>query len=623
MFLARRPAAFLIAALLSPLAAGAARDEPDWGEPAETVTLTGVVRTAGGNPAPGVAVTARGVSNVAGVEPRYGEPQTVTADEDGAFTFEAVPAAEGYQLTTPETPAGVGHGLVRTGEAGEPAAVTVRPAGPLRLAVTNPDGSPAAGTRAVLLTGVAGGRQYGLLLPPDAPPAGDDGVLTIPGVWRGAEVTALLRAPGGRRQSAGPFVVPDDAEPGDDADPEPVTLAPGGTLIVRAEPTPGGAPLPAAGYSLIVADDSRDLLTQIRDDAATFAVGDDGAATLTLAVPADGGSPFAPALEVGADAAEPAEAEVEAALGWPSVVNVLLSHPDVTLTPTARTVEVAAGETVTAVFNAIETATITGRIVDERGEPLAPSEASYPSVIPFVKVAENAEGAGAFPDVGAGPGWEMAVLPRDLPPVDEDGRFAIPAPPGAVKVTVADAAGGRFGAVRELTLTADGADLGDVALPPLPTLTGTVDERGRAAGRRGAGPQRRGVRRALPGGRDGRRRPVRGPAGERPARGGARRRRERRTGTAANRSRCRCGRSTPAPPGRGRRTWNSRRAGRWKGRWNRSRSRCRPKRFRPRRSRPRSGGTGPSRARPSSAPRGRNWPSPTPSPPPARRRPNR
>ena len=421
------------APLLLPFALLAAADPPG-GAPDDArvdgpggVRVSGAVVDAAGGP---VAGRVTGVSLFAG--PAVAR---AAAGADGAFTLTGLPPGRtGLHAVAADGRAGWGFVMLGEDDAAG-ATVAVGPVGGVALSVRGPDGAPAAGAT---VTGVnwTDARGEGFATPVlaaaaglAAVPADAAGRLTVPGLPVGAAVTVALAHPAAARVEAGPFVVP---AAGATAEPPAVALPAGEVVTVRVAPAAGAGPLPTGGWEL-----------------RARGGGPGGAMIVDEPWP----------LAAAADGAVSAEVRLPPGEGF-----VMLSHPDFALAPDrVRSFDFPAGSPPAFALTALPRAPLTGRLVDPAGAP-----------VPLASAYALTRFAGAEEETPLGRGW--AYTGSDHEP-GEDGRFAVRAGVGeaAVEVRVHPVHGAFLPTTAgPVTLTAAGADVGDVLLRPLPTLTGTV-----------------------------------------------------------------------------------------------------------------------------------------------------
>ena len=408
--------------------------------PPPAVTLAGAVSDAAGDP---VAATVTAV-------PLDDPAAAVTgkAGPDGRFALPGLPRDRTtLHAVCADGRAGWGF-VVTVGDDAriDGAAVTVGPVGGAVLDVLAPDGPPAAGARLAGVHWSEGGGEEHHLTPASAAaagfvwdPAGADGRLRVAGLPAGAAATFAVERPGSYRVESGP--IPVDA--GGEAAVPTLALKPGGRLELRLVPVDPAVPVPADGWALRARGGGPRGLFIVDEPwpaAADPGGGPDGSATLSVRLP-------------------PGEAF------W------MVTHPDFAAVPRYEyAADLAAGGTLRRTLRALPRATVTGRVTDgATGEPIP-----LASVHAYTRVPAAAGDPADDRDGPFGPDRVRTGSDQDL---GEDGRFAVRAGVGEVRlsVTVHPVFGAKFPATTPaFPLTADGADAGDVAVFPLPTLTGTV-----------------------------------------------------------------------------------------------------------------------------------------------------
>ena len=405
----------------------------------ETGTVAGRVTDADGNPIAAVVVAVNlGAETVRG---RTGE--------DGTFALPGVPVGRTTLLArTADGRRGWGFVMNSGGEPfaasdeGTDAAggtkIAVGPAGSIRLAVTEADGSPAAGARAVSIEtdGVgppaAGGGLYLTAAMAEAvgiawEPAGADGMIELHGLPIGTAVKVVLAHPAAARTTTDPLpVVAGGGER------RPVRLPAGGKVRLTLSPASGGAPLPLDGYEMR-ARGGGPRGTMIYDEPWEAIRGPGGGATLSVR------------LEVGE--------------GF-----LFVTHPELASIPRSFSdLAVPAGETLQIAAAALRRAVTTGRVA----VPAGGTEPPVASIYAYTRVP-GAE------DDGLGEGWAFTGVTHELA---ADGAFAVPAGVGAVRLLArTNPIHGRWfpTATDPFALSADGAEVGTVAVTPLPSVTGAV-----------------------------------------------------------------------------------------------------------------------------------------------------
>ena len=408
----------------------AVADEPP------AVTLAGSVADAAGVPV-AAAVTAVPLGDPAAAVAREAGP-------DGRFVLPGLPPGR-TTLRAVCADGRAGWGFVMTGGEGdrvEGAAVTVGPVGDAVLDVRSPDGSPAVGARLAGVRWAVGGGEERHLSPALAAaagiawePAGKDGRLTARGLPVGAAATLAVAHPDAFRVESEP--VPVNA--GGAAAVPTLALKPGGRLELRLVPTDPAVPVPADGWTLRTRGGGPRGLFIVDEPWPTEPNGD-GAVTLSVRLP-------------------PGEAF------W------MVDHPNFAAVPRVEeAVTIAAGETRRRTLRVLPRADVTGRVIDgATGGPFPGASVQAYTRVPALDGEPADDRDGPF-----GADW---VLTGKAPFTGDDGRLAVRAGVGEVRlsVTVHPVHGAKFPATAPaFTLTAAGADIGDVPVVPLPTLTGTV-----------------------------------------------------------------------------------------------------------------------------------------------------